>query len=282
VADYEPCECGSTQYDLSATLIACKRCGRLWGRVNGARVLDPDSVPAETNAAPSTFAADPDDLSYEHPPGRVVGRLVAAPASHPREVAMTAPNPFTAAELDEIERYFIGGTGTPQHEIRLLAMARRAIELEARVAELLSALAEIHRTSGRGDGHGTPAETAACVVDAIVSGAIDSAEGAEREKQLEQRIDELETRLAEREGLERRLQAWLRGGDDSEDRHMLREIGAGFEHVSLCWEKEDLEGELIGGMTARVSGFHEGEGLDYWQAVRAALDEVEAEKASGK
>lgn len=44
---------------------------------------------------------------------------------------MTAPNPFTAAELDELSRLT-----SPDYVHRLIPMARRAIELEARVAEL--------------------------------------------------------------------------------------------------------------------------------------------------
>lgn len=39
------CECGAVEWQMSATLIGCKRCGRHWGRVNGAWVLDGDSVP---------------------------------------------------------------------------------------------------------------------------------------------------------------------------------------------------------------------------------------------
>jgi hypothetical protein len=42
----DQCECGAEDWQTSATLISCKRCGRVWGRVNGRWVLDPDSVPA--------------------------------------------------------------------------------------------------------------------------------------------------------------------------------------------------------------------------------------------
>jgi hypothetical protein len=38
------CECGADDWQTSATLISCKQCGRVWGRVNGKWVLDPDSI----------------------------------------------------------------------------------------------------------------------------------------------------------------------------------------------------------------------------------------------
>lgn len=41
----EACECGADNREVSATLIKCRVCGRLWGRCNGALVLDPDTVP---------------------------------------------------------------------------------------------------------------------------------------------------------------------------------------------------------------------------------------------
>ena len=48
----DACECGANNWTISATLISCKGCGRLWGRVNGAWVFDHTSGPGATN--PST------------------------------------------------------------------------------------------------------------------------------------------------------------------------------------------------------------------------------------
>lgn len=45
------CDCGARDWDIGATIIACKACGRLWGRVNGAWVYDPSSTP-RTSAPP--------------------------------------------------------------------------------------------------------------------------------------------------------------------------------------------------------------------------------------
>lgn len=40
------CEyCGSTNWDVTATLIGCRGCGVVYGRVNGGWVLDLDTVP---------------------------------------------------------------------------------------------------------------------------------------------------------------------------------------------------------------------------------------------
>lgn len=36
--------CGTNAWEVSATIISCKRCGALWGLVNGKWELDPDSV----------------------------------------------------------------------------------------------------------------------------------------------------------------------------------------------------------------------------------------------
>lgn len=45
-ADPDPCEyCGSTSWNITATLIGCYGCGVVYGRVNGAWVLDPDTMP---------------------------------------------------------------------------------------------------------------------------------------------------------------------------------------------------------------------------------------------
>jgi len=45
IHDGDPCACGSRSYGITATLIDCRGCGRIWGRVNGLWVLDPDSEP---------------------------------------------------------------------------------------------------------------------------------------------------------------------------------------------------------------------------------------------
>lgn len=43
-----PCPyCEGTKYDVRATIITCLDCGTIWGRVNGAWVLDTDSVPTD-------------------------------------------------------------------------------------------------------------------------------------------------------------------------------------------------------------------------------------------
>ena len=42
----EPCECGGTEYDISATLIQCCSCGRTWGQCNGFWRLDPATDPS--------------------------------------------------------------------------------------------------------------------------------------------------------------------------------------------------------------------------------------------
>ncbi len=45
IHDGDPCKCGSRSYNITATLIGCRGCPRVWGRVNGLWVLDPDSEP---------------------------------------------------------------------------------------------------------------------------------------------------------------------------------------------------------------------------------------------
>lgn len=37
---YASCECGATRWEITATLIGCKACGKVWGRVNGQWVED--------------------------------------------------------------------------------------------------------------------------------------------------------------------------------------------------------------------------------------------------
>ncbi len=44
-ASGDRCECGANDWETTATLIRCRGCGRVWGRVNGAWVQDPDTVP---------------------------------------------------------------------------------------------------------------------------------------------------------------------------------------------------------------------------------------------
>ena len=46
---------------------------------------------------------------------------------------------------------------------------RRVKQVETERDEALKWLAEIHRTIGRGDGHGAPCDTARCVIDAIAT-----------------------------------------------------------------------------------------------------------------
>lgn len=41
----DPCECGAVDWRVTTTLIECNGCGRIWGRVNGQWVIDPESVP---------------------------------------------------------------------------------------------------------------------------------------------------------------------------------------------------------------------------------------------
>lgn len=42
-----PCGAGGPLWDVSATQITCRGCGRVWGRVNGHWVMDPATVPPE-------------------------------------------------------------------------------------------------------------------------------------------------------------------------------------------------------------------------------------------
>lgn len=41
----ERCACQQSAWEISATLIRCRACGRLWGRCNGVWRLDPDTCP---------------------------------------------------------------------------------------------------------------------------------------------------------------------------------------------------------------------------------------------
>lgn len=45
MTDYDECYCGSTDYDLSPTIVVCKKCGRVWGRQNGVWTYVPSSAP---------------------------------------------------------------------------------------------------------------------------------------------------------------------------------------------------------------------------------------------
>lgn len=62
-AEHEPCECGATAWNISATLIACKSCGRLWGRCNEQWVFDPDSEPSSPPTAQPPPVLDLDALA---------------------------------------------------------------------------------------------------------------------------------------------------------------------------------------------------------------------------
>lgn len=60
VDDGEPCEfCNCTRWTITATMIACKGCGALYGRVNGSWVLDPDSVQARAAKTETKGAETP-------------------------------------------------------------------------------------------------------------------------------------------------------------------------------------------------------------------------------
>ena len=52
------CECGADDWCVSATLIACRSCGRTWGRCNGTWVLCPETVPEDSPTAPVMEAAN--------------------------------------------------------------------------------------------------------------------------------------------------------------------------------------------------------------------------------
>lgn len=219
---------------------------------------------------------------------------------------MTAPNHFTAAQLDELHRKCELDTGRlgPGQFDRLLTQARRAIELEARVAELeedLSAatlfaralVAKIDRDGGqaqRGESlqYSCHRATGAVIealaeLDRIHSGKRLSIEelntlwlanGRNVESfalavenhyraRCESRIAELETQLAEREGLERRRDALLR-------KHRATELhdatSMGLDRCHTVWFR--FPGQPEGRSD-------EGCYLDYWQALRAALDDAE-------
>jgi len=47
--DNEACEfCGNVEYEISATLITCTRCGSTYGRVNGAWKVDSEQRKGST------------------------------------------------------------------------------------------------------------------------------------------------------------------------------------------------------------------------------------------
>lgn len=60
-------------------------------------------------------------------------------------------------------------------------------------AELVDALTDIYRVTGRGDGHGTPRETANCAISAFTSLEADYSE-------LERELEAAQARVAELEG----------------------------------------------------------------------------------
>lgn len=41
------CPCGHCDWAVSESMIWCQICGRTWGRVNGAWVLDEETIPKE-------------------------------------------------------------------------------------------------------------------------------------------------------------------------------------------------------------------------------------------
>lgn len=187
---------------------------------------------------------------------------------------MTAPNHFTAAELDALAASVVPPDVDPDsseytckrcsveyyvdepdindpsamcdhcaHAFvendgpRLIAQARRAIELESRNEH------QVGRIEAMGRSH--RAELAE--LDA-------KAEAAEA------RIAELETQLAEREGLAARRDAFLRKSRAIES-HTCADF-SGSHHVWLS-----ASGKALTDYCA---------GPDYWQALRAALDEVDS------
>jgi hypothetical protein len=100
--DADACDCGSDNFEITATLIRCRACGRLWGRVNDAWVLDPDSVPA----APSPAASEPSDAVQA---ARALAQSI--PEQHAPDCAWReqgrAPAgtcPFCASRISVIER----------------------------------------------------------------------------------------------------------------------------------------------------------------------------------
>ncbi len=81
------------------------------------------------------------------------------------------------------------------------------VAAEKRAEEAEDALAEIHRVTGRGDGHGKPSDTAACVIGAFVTGGIGRNEDladARREGR-----EEAQKRWREAEAVVRESLLWL-------------------------------------------------------------------------
>ena len=69
----EGCEfCGSLEHEATATLIKCLGCGRVWGRVNGAWVLDPSSMPQPAHEDDAMLTCI--DTPVRPPPS--IGRLL--------------------------------------------------------------------------------------------------------------------------------------------------------------------------------------------------------------
>lgn len=87
---------------------------------------------------------------------------------------------------DAIERWretsdaWASGYDNDLHEVATMADAGDA--LAAELERTRTALAEVHRVTGRGDGHGKPSETAGCIISACI----------DRQMELTETMDELE------------------------------------------------------------------------------------------
>lgn len=60
MSDNLKCECGGC-LDIKATLIGCRSCGTVWGRVNGAWVEDPGEGGEEAQGIPEKATNPPID-----------------------------------------------------------------------------------------------------------------------------------------------------------------------------------------------------------------------------
>jgi hypothetical protein len=179
---------------------------------------------------------------------------------------------FTAAELDEMES--LGGFKP------LIAQARRAIELEARVAELeaenarrkeheVAALNEMAKARRKFQDVQSSLDWWRYAMyergeeTGLVKKLWDKAKELERQARSDAaRIAE----LTEREGLERERDAWL-----TIDRVDVVTVGHPRDERHHRYSDGSHE------VTLTCLGEHyAGTGPDYWQALRVALDEVKA------
>jgi hypothetical protein len=82
--------------------------------------------------------------------------------------------------------------------------AYNAVLAKLQAAE--QALAEIHRTTGRGDGHGSVKDTTSCIISAFASLRCDMAEIEREAKEAESRAEKAEGELAAARDYERELE----------------------------------------------------------------------------